>query len=100
MSLRWRLTYSGGVAHLEEQRETAGLRSSDISVVESFIGFNALTASSAFVIFVSVRVHRSDSAFLTSGDNKLAEIAGCFSKNLSTMSYALFQLVATSDISL
>lgn len=81
-------------------RDTVGLRSSDINVITSFIGFNALTASSAFVTSVSVWVHRSDSPYLTSGDGKVAQIAGCCSKNLSTMSHVLFHLVATSVTSL
>lgn len=81
-------------------RETVGLRSSDISMVASFIGFNARTASSAFDTSVSLRVQRSDSPLLTSGDSKVAQTAGYCSKNLSTMSYALFHLVGTSVISL
>lgn len=67
---------------------------SDISA--SIIGFNALTASSAFGMSVSFSMQRSDSPLQTSGDNKVAQVAGCCSRNLWIMSYELFHLVETS----
>ena len=41
-----------------------------MSVVASFIGLRALTKSSALEISVSLRVHISDSPFLTWGERK------------------------------
>ena len=69
-------------------RHTVGLLSLDISEVASFIGFNAPKMSSAFDTSVSLKVQRSDSPFLISGDSKVAQIAGCCSKNPSTMVYS------------
>ncbi len=81
-------------------QNAVGLLSSDIRRVASFIGLRAFTTSSAHEISDSVGVKISDAPFLTSGDSNAAQTAGCCSRNHSSISYALFHLVMTSDFSL
>lgn len=80
--------------------DRVGVLSWDITKVAFFSGFRACATSSAAVMSASVRVHRSFSYFRTSGASSAAETAGCCSKNLSSMSKALFQRVGTSVTSL
>lgn len=80
--------------------ESVGLFSSNITCVALFIGFKALTTSSALVMSSYFNVHKSASFLQTSGESRAAEIAGCCSRKRSSISRALFHRVTTSNVNL